>query len=135
MHSPRHPQHHRFGLSLVGAALAVLFACDAEPTDRSLKGDPDHDDCGCKPDKPQKPHHPHKPGPRPEQPEPGDCGPDGPQPECHEAFHICLEKGGNKDECAPLLDMCEPPPPPPGDDCKQQFEQCLHDGNIGRAHV
>ena len=131
-----HPSLHRLGLSVVGVAFTALFACDPNTSDRSLESQ--HEDCGCQP-KPDKPHHKphHKPGPKPEKPDhpdkpdQGECGPDGPQPECHAAFHLCVDKGGTKDECAPLLDMCKPPgdkPPPPADDCKQQFVDCIDQG-------
>ena len=107
------PRISSFVLGLGFTAL-IAPACDPATSDRSLsEEDAEHEDCGCKPgdqldqpgDKPGKPgDKPGKPGDKPGKPgdkpgdEPGDgkCGPDGPKPECHDAFHLCIEDGGSK---------------------------------------
>ncbi|MCY1010769.1 hypothetical protein OV079_35440 [Nannocystis pusilla] len=48
--------------------------------------------------------------------------------DCQQQYVNCLDQGHTADECAPLLEGCEPAPVPVPDDCEQAFQVCLEAG-------
>ena len=92
---------HRLAL---GAAFTGLLLPACDPNINIENKNEQGDDCGCDDDD-DHPHHPKDEGGEDEGCDGGDGPGHPPGDECQHAFHQCLEQGGTKEKCAPILDQ------------------------------